>query len=127
MPTSPVYSASRLTSGNFIFRDRIRLEPDKVVFVKKHLIGGEEHSIAYEQLASISINRGFLFADLLFETTGGSEPVYLNGMWNGTAERAKNDLEARRKAKGVSKEDTIVELLTEQNQLLRTIAQKLGS
>lgn len=124
--SNPIYRASRFSAGNLLFRDQIRLEPDKVVFVKNHFIGDEEHSIAYEQLASISINRGFLFSDLLFETTGGSEPVFMNGLWNGTAERAQHELEARRKAKGVTQEDKIVALLTEQNQLLRTIADRLG-
>ena len=49
----------------------------------------------------------------------------MNGLWNGTAARAQHELEARRKAKGVTKEDQIVALLTEQNQLLRTIADRL--
>lgn len=125
MSNVPVYRASRFSAGNMLFRDQIRLEADKVVFVKNHFIGDEEHSIAYEQLASISINRGFFLSDLLFETTGGSEPVFLNGLWNGTADRAQRELEARRKAKGVTKEDQIVALLTEQNQLLKTIAERL--
>ena len=55
MSNVPVYRSSRFSAGNMLFRDQIRLEADKVVFVKNHFIGDVEHSIAYEQLASISI------------------------------------------------------------------------
>ena len=119
MGNPKVYQASRFTGGNFLFPDRIRLEADGVVFVKRHLIGGEEESIRYEQIASVSVQRGLLFADLLFETTGGSEPVFLNGLWGGAAERAKAELQARIRTHSTSREDRMLSLLEEQNQLLR--------
>ena len=119
------YQSSRFSSGNFLFPDRIRLEPDTVVFEKRHLIGGEEESIRYEQIASVSVQRGFFLADLLFETTGGSAPVFLNGLWNGAAARAQADLQTRIRKHTASKEDVVVTLLQEQNQLLGRILNQL--
>ena len=121
-----VYTASRWTRGNLLFPDRLRLEPEAVVFEKRHLIGGEEETIRYEQIASVSIQRGFLFAELLFETTGGSEPVFLNGVWIRAAERAKRDLDARVGGRGVDRDQRVIELLEEQNELLRRLVTRLG-
>jgi len=120
-----VYQASRLTLGNLMFPDRLRLEEDAVVFEKRRLVGGEEESIRYEQVASVSVQRGLLFADLLLETTGGSEPVFLNGLWVGQAERAKAQLQARSRLHATTREDRMIELLEEQNELLRKLTARL--
>mgnify|MGYP001453931663 CR=1 FL=1 len=125
MSSPVVFQASRFTRGNKIFPDRLRLEGDAAVFVKRRLVGGEEESIRYEQIASVSVERGVFFSDLLFETTGGSEPVFLNGLWNGDAQRARAQLQVRLKTHVHSKDEMMVELLTEQNRLLREISAKL--
>ncbi|RMG06289.1 MAG: hypothetical protein D6731_26130 [Planctomycetota bacterium] len=125
MSEASVYPSSRWSRGNLIFPDRIRLEQDAVVFEKRHLVGGEEESIRYEQIASVSVQRGLFLADLLFETTGGSEPVFLNGLWNRQAERAKAELTARIRAHTANQEDRVVGLLEEQNQILRDILAQL--
>ena len=90
LPAIPTrtYKSSRWSRGNFFFPDRLVLEADRVLFKKSHLIGGEEESIRYEQIASVSVQSGVLLADLLFESTGGTEPVYMNGLWRSTATRA---------------------------------------
>lgn len=124
-PAARVYQSSRFTSGNRLFPDRMRLEKDAVVFHKRRLIGGEEESIRYEQIASVSVQRGLFFADLLFETTGGSEPMFLNGLWVGQAERAKAELNARVRAHAHTHEDRMLTLLEEQNQLLRQVVDLL--
>ena len=118
---SKVYQSSRCSFGNMIFPDRVHLEQDTVRFEKRHLIGGEEESIRYEQIASVSVQRGLFFADLLFETTGGSEPVFLNGLWAGAAAKAKAELQTRIRAHSTNREDKILDLLEEQNRLLRRL------
>ena len=119
------YQSSRWSSGNRIFPDRITLKGDAVVFHKRHLIGGEEESIRYEQIASVSIQRGFFLADVLFETTGGTEPIFLNGVWIGTAERCKADVMTRVGKHTTKKEDRVVELLEDQNRILGSILEQL--
>lgn len=128
MPEQPehhVYTASRLSPGNILFRDKLILEPERVVFKKAKLIGGDEETIPYEQIASVSIQRGMFFADLLFETTGGSEPIFLNGLWRRTATRAKMELDAKIRVRSVNKEQKMMELLEEQTELLRQILTQL--
>ncbi|GEM_PF-2771282 len=127
--TSPTYASSRWTRGNFWFPDRVTLRDDAVVFRKRRLIGGDEESIRYEQISSVSVVRRLLFADLLLETTGGSEPVFLNGLWTGDAESAKRALDARLHHRQVSHEDQVVALLERQNALLErqtTLLEKLA-
>lgn len=119
------YRASRFSPGNMIFRDQLIVEPERVVFKKHKLIGGDEESIHYEQIASVSINRGIVFADLLFETTGGSEPIFLNGLWRTTAARAKAEIDAKLRHRVVDKEERMLTLLQEQNDLLKEIRDRL--
>jgi hypothetical protein len=121
----PVYQASRFTKGNGWFPDRIRLEAEAVVFEKRHLIGHEEESVRYQQIASVSIQRGLFFADLLFETTGGSAPVFLNGLWGSSAEAAKRELQLRLRRKSGGRDDEVLALLKEQNTLLKAILDRL--
>ena len=116
-----IYQSSRWSKGNRLFPDRIALKSDAVVFKKRHLIGGEEETIRYEQIASVSVQRGVFFADVMFETTGGSEPVILTGLWRSTASRAKAELDARVRAHSVSKEDMMLVAMKEQTQILRQI------
>lgn len=119
------YGSSRLTFGNFFFPDKLILNSDHVIFKKSHLIGGEEESIRYEQIASVSVQSGVFFADLLFETTGGSEPVFLNGLWKLTASRAKAELQARIRSNTSAKPDPVVAALAKQTQVLEAILSEL--
>jgi hypothetical protein len=119
------YQSSRFSKGNFWFPDRIEVLKDSVVFHKRHLIGGDDETIRYEQIASVSAHRGVLFSNVLFETTGGTEPVYLNGLWNGDAESVKADVMTRVSKHTTQKEDRVVELLEEQNVLLAAIRDEL--
>ena len=127
LPAVPVrvYSSSRWTFGNFFFPDKLVLNADDVVFKKSHLIGGEEESIRYEQIASVSVQSGMFFADLLFETTGGSEPVFLNGLWKGTAQRAKVELQARIRAHTSARPDPVLSALERQTKVLEAILGEL--
>lgn len=124
-PPRRTYKSSRLTMGNFFFPDRLVLEADRVIFRKSHLIGGEEESIRYEQIASVSVQSGVFFADLLFETTGGSAPIFLNGLWKGTATRAKADLVGRIRAHTTDRPDPVIAALEHQTQVLEAILQEL--
>lgn len=115
------FRSSRLTKGNCFFPDRLILSEDGIEFRKRQLIGGDAERIPFDQIASVSVQRGMVFADLMFETAGGSAPAYLTGLWLGDAERAKADLELRMRQHGVSGEERIIALLEEQNRVLNRL------
>ena len=117
------YTSSRWTSGNFWFPDHVELAGEGVLFRKRRLIGGDLESIRYEQISSVTVEKRLFFADLLLETTGGSEPVYINGLWISHANRAKRELDLRLKHKEVSHDERVIALLERQTALLEQIAQ----
>jgi hypothetical protein len=81
----PVFSASRWTSGNRIFPTQVAVYPDRVVRYRPKLLGHEEEIIPVRQVASVKITAGLLFADVLIETTGGSQPIVCHGHWKSDA------------------------------------------
>ncbi len=84
------YTSSRLTNGNFWFPDRVTIASDGVHFLKRRLFGSDEEIINYDQIASVKINTGILFADISIETAGGSQPVFINGLPKGDAQEIKD-------------------------------------
>jgi hypothetical protein len=84
------YSSSRLTAGNFWFPDRVTIATDGIHFLKRRLFGSDEEIINYDQIASVKINTGVLWADISIETAGGSQPVYINGLLKGDAQEIKD-------------------------------------
>ena len=117
------YKASRFTKGNFIFPDRIYIEQETIVFYKPFLLTSEERSIPYEQIASVSVKQGVIFSDIIFETTGGSHPITINGFWNSSATKLKRLVEEKvnyEMEKG-NKGEEIIEVLKEQNLLLKEL------
>ena len=87
-----VYQSSRLTSGNLLFPDSISVETDGVHYNKRRLIGGDEEIINYRQLSSIKISNGICCANLLIETSGGSEPIVMNGLGKGDARGIRDSI-----------------------------------
>ncbi|MBC8504045.1 MAG: PH domain-containing protein [Chloroflexi bacterium] len=84
------YTSSRLTNGNFWFPDRVTIASDAIHFLKRRIFGSDEEIINYDQIASVKINSGVLWADISIETAGGSQPVYINGLPKGDAQEIKD-------------------------------------
>jgi hypothetical protein len=80
-----VFTASRFTSGNHIFPTQIAVYPTKVVRYTPKWIGHEEQTISIDQIASVRVSAGLFFADVIIETTGGSQPIVCHGHWKGDA------------------------------------------
>ena len=79
------YWSSRWSSGNLYFRDSITLASDGLLFRKGRMFGSQEERINYRSIASIRmINRMFL-ANISVETSGGSQPIFINGLWKSDA------------------------------------------
>ncbi len=76
-----VIRASRLTSGNRIFPVQVAVFADHVSRYKPSLLGHTEDSITLRQVAAVKVQAGPVFADVVIDTTGGSPPVVVHGLW----------------------------------------------
>jgi len=88
-----VFRASRLSRGNRIFPTRVIITPHSVVHYTPQWIGRHEHSIHIAHVASVSIDTGWFFSDVLIETTGGSGSIHCRGHHKGDAVRMKQLIE----------------------------------
>jgi hypothetical protein len=88
-----VFRASRLTGGNRLFPTQVVVTPHSVVHYTPQWIGKHEHSIHIAHVASVRINTGLLFSDVVVETTGGSGSIVCRGHSKGDAVRIKQLVE----------------------------------
>lgn len=95
---APVVRASRLTSENVIFPVQVSVLPDRLSRYKPRLFGHTEDSIPINQIASVKVQAGVAFADLAVDTTGGSPPVVIHGLWKEDAEVLNKRITAARNA-----------------------------
>ncbi len=103
------------------------VEGTHVLYQKNGLIKRDKETIRFEQISSVSVRRGWFFALLVLETTGGTRPIVLNGLWAGDAEAARAALTHRIEEKTTSVEDKMLALMEEQTVLLRRIAAAVES
>jgi hypothetical protein len=92
VPTE-VFRASRLSKGNRLFPTQVIITPHSVVHYTPQWIGKHEHSIHIAHVASVSIDTGLLFSDVIIETTGGSGSIRCRGHRKGDAVRMKQLIE----------------------------------
>jgi hypothetical protein len=97
----PVFTASRFTSGNHIFPTQVAVYPTKVVRYTPEFFGHEEQTISVDQIASVQIKAGMMFADVIIETTGGSQPIVCHGHWKGDAEGIRERISEAQAARPV--------------------------
>ena len=88
-----VFRASRLSGGNRLFPTQVIVTPHSVVHYTPQWIGKHEHSIHIAHVASVSIDTGLLFSDVVIETTGGSGAIRCRGHHKGDAVRMKQLIE----------------------------------
>lgn len=75
----PVFRASRWTRGNRLWPTQVAVFPSRVVRYTPRLFGHFEETIAIDQVASVSVDAGLLFGDVVIETSGGSQPIRCHG------------------------------------------------
>lgn len=80
-----VYRSSRWSSGNLFFPDQLTVAGDGLHFRKGALLGSHEENINYRAVASLGVDNGIFLADLTIETSGGSQPIHINGLWKSAA------------------------------------------
>lgn len=89
-----VYRSSRWSSGNLFFPDRLTLAADGLHFRKGALFGSSEEHIAYRAISSLRVEHGIFLSDLTVETSGGSQPVHINGLWKKAAKEIQAEVQA---------------------------------
>lgn len=97
--TKYVFKASRWTSGNRFFPVRIEITSDHVVRVKPRLLGASEESIPISKVASVSISTGLIWADILIESSGGTDPITSHGHRKDDARRIRQIIEQLQQGK----------------------------
>jgi hypothetical protein len=79
MDTVSVFTASRLTAGNFLFPARLEVSRERVARIKPSLWGSNEESVAMSKVASINIQTGAIWSEIRIDSTGGTNPILSHG------------------------------------------------
>ena len=95
MDSSPAetFAASRWTKGNFFFPTKLVVSPQRVARVKSRLFGSNEESIPMSKVASVHINTGVFWSEIIVESTGGTDPITSHGHRKRDARRIRDLIE----------------------------------
>jgi hypothetical protein len=89
MPTER-FPASRWTSGNHLFPAVIEVNDTAVVRRRRTWFSQSEERIHLQRIASVRIETGLLWADLVIESTGGADPITAHGHRKADARRIRD-------------------------------------
>lgn len=87
------FKASRWTKGNHLFPTLIEVTDTAVVRRKRTWFTSNEMSIHLQRVASVHIETGILWSDILIESTGGSDAIASHGHRKAHAVRIKTLIE----------------------------------
>jgi hypothetical protein len=87
------FRASRWTHGNFLFPTTIEVTHEAVIRRKSSWFSRDEISVSISKVASVHIKTGMFWADILIESSGGSDPLASHGHRKADAERIKELIE----------------------------------
>ena len=89
-----IYRASRLTSGNRLFPSSLEVEGHQITYRKRRWFGSTEETINCDHISSIRANHGLIFSSITIESSGGSQPIYINGLRKGDARKLEAAVKA---------------------------------
>jgi hypothetical protein len=89
-----VFQASRWTSGNLVFPTVIEVGDTFVVKRTRTLLSRNEVSIHLQRVASVRIETGVLWSNILIESSGGSDPIASHGHTKADAQEIKRLIES---------------------------------
>lgn len=92
MPTE-IFQASRWTQGNHLFPTIIEVTATAVIRRKRTLFTRNEMSIHLQRVASVRIDTGLAWSDILIESTGGTDALASHGHKKKDALRIKQLIE----------------------------------
>jgi hypothetical protein len=98
---SETFQASRWTGGNLLFPTIIEVTDQAVIRHKRSWFSRDEISISITKVASVHIKTGILWADILIESSGGSDPLASRGHRKADARRIRELVEAAQSNLGV--------------------------
>jgi hypothetical protein len=88
------YQSSRWSAGNLFFPDRLTLASDGILFRKGAMFGSSEEHINYRAVASFRIKNGIFLSKVSIETSGGSQTIFVNGLWKSEAKEIQDTIRA---------------------------------
>ncbi|HAO79336.1 MAG TPA: hypothetical protein DCQ92_10225 [Verrucomicrobia subdivision 3 bacterium] len=91
---SEIFKASRWTMGNHLFPTVIEVTDKAVVRHKRSWFSKDEISISISKVASVHIKTGIIWADILIESSGGTDPLTSHGHKKADARRIRELVEA---------------------------------
>ena len=91
---SETFKASHWTRGNFLFPTVIEITDTAVIRRKRSWFRRDEMSISISKVASVHIRTGVFFADILIESTGGTDPMKSHGHRKADAARIRDLIQA---------------------------------
>jgi hypothetical protein len=86
---SETFKASRWTRGNHFFRTVIEVTDKAVIRHKRTLFSKDEISISITKVASVHIKTGIFWADIIIESSGGTDPLTSYGHRKADARRIR--------------------------------------
>jgi hypothetical protein len=88
-----VFRASRVSAGNHLFPTQVLITATSVVQYTPRWLGRQEETIHMAHIASVKIDTGLLFSNMLIETSGGASPIACHGHRKGDAVQVKSLIE----------------------------------
>jgi len=74
-----IFKASRWTKGNHLFPTVIEVSDRAIIRHKRSWFSKDEISISIIKVASVHIKTGLVWADVLIESSGGTDPFASHG------------------------------------------------
>jgi len=84
------FQASRWTRGNHLFPAVVEVTDTAVVRRRRTWFSQSEESIHLQRVASVRIETGLIWSDLVIESTGGSDPITCHGHHKADARRIRD-------------------------------------
>jgi hypothetical protein len=91
------FQSRRWSSGNLFFPDTLNLTSDGMLFRKGGMFGSSGEYINYRAVASVRIKNGIFLSEICIETSGGSQPIFVNGLWKAEAKEIQDTIRAFQK------------------------------
>lgn len=91
-PALTTFHSSRWSAHNLFFPDSVLLAPDGIIFRKGRMFGSSEEHINYRSIASIRATNGLFLSSISIETSGGSQPIFVNGLWKSDARKIQDSV-----------------------------------
>ena len=88
-----IFKASRWTKGNHLFRTVIEVNDRAIIRHKRSWFSKDEISISILKIASVHIKTGLIWADILIESSGGTDPFSSHGHRKADARRIRELVE----------------------------------